>query len=252
LSCWRKPFRRASKVKFRELFGRSELEKHIDRLQEAERSGQKENVAYFLFDRDRKPTNLQSTQKIRIRQWDRYCLENYLLDSAIIFDVLRREKYVKQPPPHIGEAEKLFREIAKTQLVARVMDEVYRSYGYPDPHLRVREVAGKTFQEAAQILLDRLETIRGKLAGLSEDDWKRAFAQSCQTLFEAQEQEWLRSWHIKCSGKQFFKDLYPRCGINVAPLTFKRQLLSQSKLTRAEGWKLLQAEFTELVGKNAA
>jgi len=240
-----------ARIKFRELSGRGPVEKHIERLQEAERRGQKENTSYFLFDQDERPTSLQSTAKVQIQQWDRYCVENYLLEPEIIFDLVRKEGYAKkQFPSNIGDAKTQFRQIANTQLISRVIREVYNSYKFEDPGLRVRDVAAKDFPDAARILFNRLEAIQGQLHGLKRADWEQDFIRRCQTLLQEREQEWLDAWHTRCSGKQFFKDLYTRCGIGIAPLIFKRQLLTQCKLTGAEGWKLLQATFNELVGKS--
>ena len=240
-----------ARIKFRELYGRGEVEKHIERLQEAERKGQKESISYFLFDQDERPTSLQSTAKVRIRQWDRYCVENYLLEPEIIFDLVRKENYAKREfPSNIGDAKILFREIANTQLKSRVIREVYNAYKFEDPRLRVREVAGKDFPEAAAVLFNRVEAIQGQLLALKRVDWERDFINKCQVLLQEREREWLDSWHAKCSGKQFFKDLYVQCGIRIAPLIFKRQLLTQCKLARAEGWRLLQATFAELIEKS--
>lgn len=239
-----------SRVKFRELAGRSEVEKHIEKLQEAERNGQKENISYFLFDRDEKPTSLRSTDKVRIRQWDRYCLENYLLDAEIIFDLLRKENFVKkEPPSNIGEAKKLFQRIANSQLVSRVIREVYESYRFEDTGLRTREVAGKTFNDASRILFNRLERVGGQLQSVQKIAWEAEFESKCEGLLREREQEWLDAWVIKCSGKQFIKDLYAQFGIAIAPLLFKRQLLKECKLAHAEGWKLLQAVLKELTGQ---
>ena len=91
--------------------------------------------------------------------------------------------------------------------------------------------------------------MQGQLLGLKRADWEQDFINKCQTLLHEREQEWLDAWHTKCSGKQFFKDLYTHCGIRIALLIFKRQLLTQCKLARTEGWKLLQATFTELIEK---
>ena len=238
-----------ARVKFRELAGRGEVEKHIERLQDAEKKGQRENITYFLFDQDGRPTSLQSTPKVRIKQWDRYCVENYLLEPEIIFDLVRKENYAKKEfPSNIGEAKKLFQEVANLQLVSRVIREAYDSYKFGDPRLRAKEIAAKDFPEAAKILFDRLEGIQGQMKSIKRPDWERDFINKCQALLKEREQEWLDAWNIRCSGKQFFKDIYARCAIAIAPLIFKRQLLTQCKLVGAEGWKLLRATFIELVG----
>ena len=237
-----------ARIKFRELSGRGEVEKHIARLQDAERRGQKENISYFLFDQDHRPTSLKSTTKVRIKQWDRYCIENYLLETEVIFDVIQREKYARHSfPSNVGEAKKLFQEIAKTQLKSRVIWEVYDSYKYEDAGCRIKEVSSKDFPVAATLLFDRLERIQQQTSTLARTNWVNNFADKCTLRFNELEQEWLDAWQIKCSGKQFFKDLYPRFGIVIAPLILKRQLLTQCKLAGAESWKLLQATFTALI-----
>jgi predicted ATPase len=241
-----------ARIKFRELAGRGEVEKHIERLQEAEKSGQKENISYFLFDQDGKPTSLQSTPRVRIKQWDRYCIENYLLEPEIIFDLVQKEHFAKkQFPSNIGDAKKLFQQLANGQLLSRVVREVYHSYKLEDSGLRAKEVAGKTFPEAAISLFDRLSAIQAQLHGLKREDWERDFVGRCEILLKEREQEWFDAWNVKCSGKQFFKDLYSECGIGVAPLIFKRHLLMQCKLNGTEGWKLLQATFNELIRSSA-
>ncbi len=238
-----------AKIKFRELSGRGQVEKHIRKLQEAETKGQKENISYFLFDQDRKPSTLKSSLKVKIKQWDRYCLENYLIDSAVLFDVLRQEK-LGSFPSNLGEASKLFADTARTQLVSRVIEEVYDAYEYENPGLRPKEVSDKNFGEAAQVLFARLEAVQAQVLKIKKSDWDAEFVKKCESLLQAREQEWQDGWLIKCNGKQFFRDLYVKCGIGVAPLILKRRILMQCKLTGSEGWKLLQAALKELLEMN--
>jgi len=236
-----------AKFKFRELSGRGEIEKHIKKLQEAEQNGEKENVSYFVFDHDNKPTDLKSTPKVRVKQWDRYCLENYLLEPFIIFDVINREKCAQGFPPNIGEATRIFEEIAKGQLAQRVIREVYYSFQYVDPAFRTKEVASKTPAQAAEILAARLLRVKATFEHFDEHVWSAEFIGKCEQLVRDREQEWLNSWRIKCSGKQFFRDLYVKFSIKIAPVILKRRILTQCRLDGAEGWKLLQGNFRELI-----
>jgi AAA15 family ATPase/GTPase len=105
-----------ARVKFRELMGREEVEKLILKLQQADRMGQKENISYFLFDFDNRPSGLTDTPKVIVRQWERYCLENYLLEPEILYDVIRLDCKPKTWPASLGEATKQFAQIAKKQL----------------------------------------------------------------------------------------------------------------------------------------
>jgi predicted ATPase len=236
-----------AKFKFRELSGRGELEKHIKKLQEAEQLGQKENISYFVFDHDNKPTELKSTDKVRVKQWDRYCLENYLLDPAVIFDVIQREKCAREFPSNLGEALKEFEGLAKSQLSLRVIREIYAGLKYDDPGIRSKDILSKTPAEAATVLFARLNRVKTQFENLDEKTWKEEFVAKCDILIKERDQEWLNSWRIICSGKQFFRDLYVRFSIKIAPVILKRRILTESKLVGSEGWKLLQAKFRELI-----
>ena len=138
-----------ARIKFKDLSGRGEVEKQIKRLQQAESEGQKENISYFLFDHDRQPTKLSSTLKVRVGQWDRYCIENYLLEPEILFDVIRSEKH-KSFPSTLGEAEQLFRDLARRQLQYQTAKG-----GVPElrlPRLWGRRMSGETLRRRRTLL----------------------------------------------------------------------------------------------------
>src|SRR5690606_37975110 len=71
------------------LHGRGEVEKTIQQLQASETTGDLDGRHSFLFDLDRSPSSLSSSAMVKVLQWDRYCLENYLLDADAIYDALR-------------------------------------------------------------------------------------------------------------------------------------------------------------------
>jgi predicted ATP-binding protein involved in virulence len=241
-----------AKVKFRELSGRAEIEKQIKKLQEAEKEVTRENVAYFLFDRDRQPTGLESSKGVVIKQWNRYCLENYLLDPDVLFDVLRKE--YKVGGLNLGEATSLFVEIAKKQLKSRVIEEVYTGFGYVSPDLTLRDKTAATFEDAAKILFARLDAARQQMAPLAEEIWTAAFVERCNAVFREREVTWSSSWQSECSGKQFFKDLYARLRLNAQPLAFKRRLLAENRLADDGGgtqnWKAMKEILESLLKGN--
>lgn len=218
-----------SRVKFRELFGRAEVEKHIRRLQEAERAGKKENISYFLFDHDGKPTNIESTSKVVVKQWDRYCLENYLIEPEVLFDLLRREFSNAKTPTSLGEAMERFSTIAKKQLQELVVKEVYGQMSCDNPGMRKEDRSKETFEATAESLIARLEKIKLGLAELSPENWKGEFVRRCNSSLQERELEWSTSWRSKCNGKQFIMDLYAECGITVPPTVLKRRLLQENK-----------------------
>ena len=233
-------------IKFRELSGRGEIEKHIKRLQEAENKEEKENTSYFLFDHDQRPTALTSTPKVKIEQWDRYCLENYLLDTEILFDTLR--KVSKQPPDNLGAAHDMFARLAKRQLRPQVIEEVYRGYNFEGLGIRVKDKHAENLSDAAKHLFDRVELLQKQIVPLQRNAWTREFETKCKQLLDQREQEWTTAWQEKCSGKLFLHDMRGEYRISVSLLTLKRNLLMESRLRDSENWKLFQTAFKRLIG----
>ncbi|WP_199104031.1 AAA family ATPase [Aquitalea sp. ASV11] len=72
------------------LGGRNEIQKNIKTLVEEDKKGQLDTYQLFLFDLDNKPALLEESNKVRSLQWDRYCLENYLLETDAVFDALSK------------------------------------------------------------------------------------------------------------------------------------------------------------------
>ncbi|MEZ2348162.1 ATP-dependent endonuclease [Terriglobus sp. RCC_193] len=242
-----------SRVKFRDLAGRKEVEKQIVKLQEAEKNGTKEGTSYFLFDRDDRPSNLTSSNQVKIEQWSRYCLENYLLDQQVLYDVLRKDFAATNLPTDLGSATQLFEQIAKRQLRARAIDQAYEELDYENPGLRPPDRSAGNYQKAAEALFGRLSKIRQQVTLLNETTWKNQFIERCEAIHREKEQEWSSSWITQCSGKQFFKDLYQTVGLNIKPIALKRHLLKENKFFNdgegSESWKLLKSSFDGLFEK---
>jgi predicted ATPase len=77
---------RRYKLKF--ATGRKEIEKTIRDLQKAEETIASSAPTYFIFDKDDVPTKLVSSSAVGVLQWDRRCLENYLIDLESVSNLL--------------------------------------------------------------------------------------------------------------------------------------------------------------------
>jgi hypothetical protein len=73
--------------------GRPEIEKTIAKLQASEGEARSGSKRYFIFDRDKKPTSLGDSRNVKVRQLNRYCIENYLIDVDVIVDFLLNRDY---------------------------------------------------------------------------------------------------------------------------------------------------------------
>ncbi len=241
-----------ARFKFRELMGRSEVEKHIRKLQDADSRGQKESISYFIFDHDNRPSDLTSTTKVIVKQWERYCLENYLIDPEILYDVVKQEGRPKNWPVNLGEATKIFADIAKKQLHSRIIDEVYEEYRLGDIRLK-RNDKTQEFKSTAINIFNKIDGLRGQIASFNESDWIADFTQRCDSRLKEREQEWDSSWQKKCNGKQFFKDLNRYADdIGMDWLSLKKRLIAENKTAHGggtESWKLLRGTLQDLLYK---
>ena len=186
-----KVFRR---YKLRDLGGRRQIEKEIASLQEAERKGLTIPSQYFIFDRDEAPTGLKDSNKVRVLQWQRRCLENYLLDIGILTDLLKDSDLAERPVKNVGETNNLLKELALAQIQDLVVRDVYGEYKFENPGLRTTEIQGKTLPEVAQVLFDRLTVVRNQTNGLQEDTWTQQFIKDCEQRVRVIQEKWDITW----------------------------------------------------------
>jgi hypothetical protein len=173
-----------------ELGGRGNVEKEILTLQSAEQKGEVETLKCFIFDLDNAPTSLTSSRLVKVLQWKRRCLENYLIDDKIIYDMLNDRELSRDHIENRGEVHNIFKEIAVSQLRETVAIGVYNTFAFENLGLRPKEIAGKTYPEMADVLFSRVEVLKtqiGGIGGLTDTDWKQAFISKC----EAAQVEWL-------------------------------------------------------------
>ncbi len=238
-----------SRLRFRELSGRGEVEKYIRLLVAADNDGKSETVSYFIFDRDGRDFPIQSTKNVRIKQWGRYCLENYLIEPEILYDTVRQDLRPKIWPSSLGEANEFFTSVAKRQLEGRIVEEVYASLGLQDVRLR-GEDKKQPFAQSAQRLYSKLEKLNSQISPLDQAPWVSAFVEKCETKMAEEQDAWSSKWIERCSGKQFLQDIYVYAGMKADMSSFKRALLTAHKLKDSDSWKLLNVTLQDLTHKS--
>ena len=239
-----KLFRR---YKLRDLGGRNRVESEILALQEAERRGSDIPSQYFIFDRDEAPTGLSSSPKIRILQWQRRCLENYLLDMNILTDLLKERDIAERPVQNMGETQNIIKNLAMNQIQDLVVREVYATYRFENPGLRSNEVQGKQLHDVAEVLFVRLAAVRSQTSNLDQAVWTEDFVSRCgQRILQIREQ-WEVSWVEDCDGKRLFVDIQKSRGIKRNLLAFKRLIISQMRASTTETWRSMESLIKDLL-----
>ncbi|MCU7837276.1 MAG: AAA family ATPase [gamma proteobacterium symbiont of Taylorina sp.] len=229
--------------KITSLGGRSGIEKEISTLQSAEKKGDLDKINCFIFDLDRMPTNIISSPLVKILQWDRYCLENYLIGRKELFDELS-ELGVNDLGSR-GTFEKKIKEIALQQLNEVVAKEIYVQESPESVGHRSKDIEGKTFEEMAKILSNRLETLKSEVQNYDNSTWESQFVEKCNSRHSELLPSWNDSWVKHVSGKRLIDDLYKEYTINTSKLTLKRKLAKRIKIDTTEDWTLVKSKIID-------
>jgi predicted ATPase len=235
-----------SRYKVTQLGGRGNIEKEIKTLQQSTPE-EFDTLKCFIFDLDNIPTGLTSTKLVRVLQWKRRCLENYLIDEKVIYDLLRRQDVAVKSIPTRGEVPATFKEIAISQIPRIVIEKVYNQLHYENPGFRPRDIMNKKFPEAASTLFARLATIQSQLCGLNVDDWCANFSTKCEEEYAKQRAIWEADWLSLCDGKRFFLDLHSQFEFRLSPQQFKKLIIEKMEREQSEGWVLVEKLLADAI-----
>lgn len=240
------------RFKVKDLGGRREVEKEIRQLQDAEKKGEDLTPRYFIFDRDEMPTNLQSSRNLKVLQWERRCLENYLIDFDVLADLLMNGDVVQNPLNSVGDVRRELRHLAFSQIDDFVAKQVYLGFQYIDPGIRSGEIQGKGMEAIADILIGRLSEIKRQLSSIDEANWKEQFIQKCEEERErihTEWEQWEQKWVTECDGKRLFHELCQKVTPRNGARKFKIRVISEMRLKPTENWRTISGLLNELLAK---
>ena len=103
-------------IYFPRTWGTQDVEKEVKLLQAEEGRGRNPLRTAFILDNDGNPTKLKSSKMVRVLQWDRRCLENYLLDFDVLTDLSKNSTLAKKPITNIAALTKLLKQLAMKQV----------------------------------------------------------------------------------------------------------------------------------------
>ncbi|MGC2172455.1 MAG: AAA family ATPase [Candidatus Sulfotelmatobacter sp.] len=235
------------RYKVKDLGGRREVEKQIIQLQAAERSGTKLSSRYFIFDLDEIPTGLKDSEAVKVLQWDRRNLENYLIDIDVLTDLLKDPDIVRTPLANQGEVSKLLRELAMSQISEFTARQVYATYQFDDPGLRASDLRGKASGEIADVLFARISSVQKQVCSLVESTWKEKFLGSCEVLRPDTTAIWEARWIEVCDGKRLFAELFQRIQFKISLPRFKRRIMLEMRSRRTANWRSIESLLKRLV-----
>ena len=236
---------RRYKVKFSS--GRKEIEKAIEKLQLAEKSGTAISPTYFIFDRDEEPTSLKSTTNVKVLQWDRRCLENYLIDLDAVSNLLMDESITKKPFTNQGDVSKLLRELAFQQLDEVAVKRVYTRFNFDDVGLRKDDVMNKKIEDSSKFLLDRITKVKDQLCSVDITNWHSNFTKEVEDEKKQLEGIWESKWQQDCDGKRLLEDLKTKVQLNMNIKQFKIRLMKELMINKYSTWTTLESQISKLL-----
>lgn len=227
--------------------GRKEIEKAIKALQIAENNDVKSEPVYFIFDRDDSPTSLSSSASAKVLQWDRRCLENYLLDLDAMSNLLMDEDVVREPYTNQGDVSKLLREIAFQQLDEAAARRIYAKYNFQGLGLRREDLSNKSIEEISRAALQRIVDVKRQLAGIDEAQWDTQFKAAVRTERHELEAIWETNWLSDCDGKRLLEELTKRVNLKMSLKKFKIRLMREIAINQSPSWKLVEGHLKTLL-----
>jgi predicted ATPase len=222
-----------------QLGGRAEIEREVPIFQAEEKSGKLRKVQLFILDNDREKMSLKSTDLVKVKQLNRYCIENFLINADIMYDLILTHKGKDKPLESRGAFSGALKEIAFLQIPEIVMKIVYPALSPESPGIRNKDCEGRNFEIAADILLERLNVIKAFSLTFDQSKWKADFISACRAQQGELEVEWASKWITQCSGKVLIDDLYVRYEIHLKKVEFKKAIIKKMAEQATEEWNTL-------------
>jgi energy-coupling factor transporter ATP-binding protein EcfA2 len=237
----------ARRFKIKDRGGRREIEKTIEELQSLEAKGQKVPPIYIIFDRDEEITSLTSSNAVRVLQWKRRSIENYMMGGDVLSDILRDEDITKSPIESAGEVDNLVREIAFEQLDGIVAREIYNSYNFKNSSLQKDDLVKGNLNEMADSLCIRWTEAKAALPQISVEAWKQDFVAACNRRKGELRLQWEAKWRELCDGKKVLFDLYRRLQLKRSEASFHDIIARRMRDLGSDDWTIVRGQLEELI-----
>lgn len=228
------------RFKLKPSMGRPEVEKAAKLLQESEETAAV-SPSYFILDLDDEPTTIANSKSVRILQWTRRCLENYLIDLEILTKLLMDEEVAHTPLKNEGEVRKILTKLALSQLRDVAIRKLYAEVDFVSLGLRKDDLTPASTEVIAQSLAARIQTAKEKLESFDAGAWPQAFATAVDAKRAELEKTWESNWIKLCDGKRLLIDLSKQVTLRMNQKKFKLRLMKEMALVRTPNW--LEMEY---------
>jgi AAA domain, putative AbiEii toxin, Type IV TA system len=96
--------------KISDLGGRGDVEREAPALKKQEELGKLKKPQIFVLDNDGRNFAFENGQFVKVIQWSKYCIENYLLNEIVLYNLVAQTS--RENPGSRGEFANILRELA--------------------------------------------------------------------------------------------------------------------------------------------
>jgi len=234
-----------TEFKISSLGGRDVVEREMPLLQQQERKGHLKKLQLFIIDNDGIPTELRSSSLVKIIQWSRRNIENYLIDDNILFDLISANA------TRDIESRGRFPDILAEVACGQIKDASIRgtcgamlpqSLGVDNKVLRDSDVV-----RIAEVLSAKVAALKKSLEEFDEANWKKEFVEQSEARSKGIQLDWRLTWREKCDGKKLIDDLYRIYEVRLKKIEFKKQVMSHMRRVETDNWREIKGRLTEAV-----
>jgi hypothetical protein len=226
------------KYKIKDRGGRRDVERTAAEIQELERKGERVAPIYFIFDQDDEPTKLENSAAVRVLQWSKRCVENYMIDVPVIAELLKDPLVTRKPIASAGDVSRLLRDLAFQQLDEIAARQTYNSYGYLNSSLTKAELRDGGLSELASAFFTRMSKARASLPDTPRETWIQEFVQAAEVRKRNLLLGWEAKWRDLCDGKKLISDLHKKADLKVSEAAFKTRITRMMRDATSDngGW----------------
>jgi hypothetical protein len=234
--------------KIQSLGGRSIIENEIKTLQENDRKNKLKGLHIFILDFDNKPTELRDTENVKIIQWDRYSFENYLLNTDVMYGIVR-DRNPKNFPSSRAEFTREVKNLAFRQIDTVAIADVSKNFIPQTIGLSKKDLGTSTSAiEAAEILSEKISDLKQSLETFIPESWSSIFIDAVNSKTILLKEEWDENWKKYCKGKELLNSIYQAFGLSNYK-DFVKALIAQNKLNNTEEWQVIKNKIEYIIQK---
>lgn len=233
------------RFKIKPSMGRAEIEKAAKILQENENTNGV-SPSYFILDLDDTRTTINNSNSVKILQWHRRCLENYLIDFEIFTKLLMDKDIVHTPLKNEGEIHKLLTKLALSQVKDVAIRQVYNELSYINLSLRKDDLFKESVESTSEILSQRILEAKKQLEEFDKPVWHQEFTKKVQERMIDINKTWESSWVTLCDGKRLLNDLSKSIALRMNQRNFKIRIMKEMAVSRTVNWSEIESLLIEL------